>query len=272
MRHSGRQKADGRESDMVNLGSRIVNHWIYPVENGYVLIDTGYENGFAHFKKKLAKINIDLQQIRYIFLTHAHDDHAGYLNELLSECDDVQIVMSSKALEGLYRGQNSFCGGCTTKLALCFCIFMKFVGKGRHLFPKLRQEYQGRCIQVHEQNRSQVEILLQGRIIETPGHTADSISLLRNDGSLFCGDAAMNGLPSLHRITIWAEDKTAYLKSWETIIALRPKIIYPGHGRPFGYGELIANKNRAKNMKLLPLRSKRFANKGYGAGKTDNTI
>lgn len=239
---------------MINAGSRIVNNWIYPIDKGYVLIDTGYENGFVHLKKKLAKINIGLQEIRYIFLTHAHDDHAGYLNELLSECAEVQIVMSSRALEGLYRGQNSFCGGCTTRFALCFCAFMKLAGKGRHLFPKLRQEYQCRCIQVSEQNRRQVELLLQGRIIDTPGHTVDSISLLLNDGSLFCGDAAMNGLPSLHRITIWAEDKTAFLKSWETIIALRPKIIYPGHGKPFGYGELMANINRVKNMELLPLR------------------
>lgn len=238
---------------MVNAGSRIVNNWIYPIDKGYVLIDTGYENGFAHLKKKLRKINIDIQQIRYIFLTHAHDDHAGYLNEFLSECADTQIVMSSRALEGLYRGQNSFCGGCTTKFALCFCVLMKLAGKGRHLFPKLRQEYQCRCIQVSEQNRSQVELLLQGKIIDTPGHTIDSISLLLNDGSLFCGDAAMNGLPSLHRITIWVEDKTAFLKSWETIIALRPKIIYPGHGKPFEYGELTANINRAKNMKLLPI-------------------
>lgn len=38
----------------------------------------------------------------------------------------------------------------------------------------------------------------------------------------------MNGLPSLHRITIWAEDKTAFLQSWETLIALRPGLIYPG--------------------------------------------
>lgn len=186
-------------------------------------------------------------------MTHAHDDHAGYLNEMLSECPDTQIVMSGRALEGLYRGQNSFRGGCTSRLALGFCSFMKLAGKGGHLFPKLRQEYQCRCIQVSERNRKQVEFLLQGKIIDTPGHTADSISLLLRDGSLFCGDAAMNGLPSLHRITIWVEDKTAFLKSWETIIAFRPKIIYPGHGKPFEYGELIANMNRAKNMKLLPL-------------------
>lgn len=152
-----------------------------------------------------------------------------------------------------YKGQNSFHGGCTTKIALLFCFLMKFVGKGKHLFPPITQEYSCRCIQVTEQNRKQVELLLQGKIIDTPGHTADSISLLTNDGSLFCGDAAMNGLPSLHRITIWAEDKTDFLKSWETIIALRPNLIYPGHGKPFGYDDLKINLKRAKNMELLPI-------------------
>ena len=162
-------------------------------------------------------------------------------------------ALTFKALERLYKGQNSFHGGCTTKIALLFCFLMKFVGKGKHLFPPITQEYSCRCIQVTEQNRKQVELLLQGKIIDTPGHTADSISLLTNDGSLFCGDAAMNGLPSLHRITIWAEDKTDFLKSWETIIALRPNLIYPGHGKPFGYDDLKINLKRAKNMELLPI-------------------
>ena len=45
--------------------------------------------------------------------------------------------------------------------------------KGKHLFPSIKQEYQCRCIQVTEQNRKQVELLLQGKIIDTPGHTAD---------------------------------------------------------------------------------------------------
>lgn len=234
---------------MIYAGSRIVNNWIYPIDKGYVLIDTGYESGFAHFKKQLAKMQIAPQQIQYIF----YDDHAGYLNEILSGCSDIQMIMSDKALERLYRGQNSFHGGCTTKIALFFCSLMKFVGKGKHLFPPIKQEYSCRCIQVTEQNRKQVELLLQGKIIDTPGHTADSISLLLNDGSLFCGDAAMNGLPSLHRITIWAEDKTAFLKSWETIIAHRPNLIYPGHGKPFGYDDLKTNLKRAKNMKLLPI-------------------
>ena len=51
---------------MLNAGSRIVNNWIYPIDKGYILIDTGYESGFAHFKKQLAKMQIVPQQIRYL--------------------------------------------------------------------------------------------------------------------------------------------------------------------------------------------------------------
>jgi glyoxylase-like metal-dependent hydrolase (beta-lactamase superfamily II) len=186
-------------------------------------------------------------------LTHVHDDHAGVLNEIFAEFPDVQVIMSHKAIEVLYSGQNSFTGECTSRLALFFCYFMKLLGKGEHRFPALNQEFEKRCILVSDNNREEVEVKLCGLIINTPGHTTDSISLLLNDGTLFCGDAAMNGLPSLHKITIWVEDKESFLQSWQTIIAFKPTKIYPGHGSPFGYGELEKNECYVRKMKLNPL-------------------
>ncbi len=52
---------------MLNLGNRIVNNWIHQIEDGWVLIDTGYENGYRNFIKKLSKSNINLDDIQYIF-------------------------------------------------------------------------------------------------------------------------------------------------------------------------------------------------------------
>lgn len=97
---------------MFNAGNRIINTWLYPIQDGFVLIDTGYENGFKHFKKRISKFNIKIKDIRYIFLTHAHDDHVGFLNQILDESPNTKIVMHDKALEILYKGQNSFIGGC----------------------------------------------------------------------------------------------------------------------------------------------------------------
>ena len=238
---------------MFNAGSRIVNNWLYAIPEGFVLIDTGYENGFARFKKRLSSLNIEVRDIRYIFLTHAHDDHAYFLKEILGETPDVQVIMHPKAIEALHRGHNSFAGGCSGRLALFFCNFMRVLGKGAHRFPPLNREFEKRCILVSEPNREALGLKLHGSIIDTPGHTADSLSLFLNDGRLFCGDAAMNGLPSLHKTTIWVEDKEAFLRSWQTIIGLKPVKIYPGHGRPFDYGELEKNACQARKMKLYPL-------------------
>lgn len=180
-----------------NLGGRIVNNWLYRYADGYVLIDTGYENGYKHFCKQLKKKGIAPQDIHYLFLTHAHDDHAGFLNELLAAIPNLTVIADEN---------------------------------------------------VHDSDK-----VLGGKIIRTPGHTADSMSLLLNDGTLFCGDAAMNGFPSVNNVTIWAEDMRDFARSWEKIITLKPKKIYPGHGKPFPVSALQKNLAKLNKVKLYPL-------------------
>jgi|GEM_PF-1540391 len=38
-----------------NLGNRVVNNYLVPIDDGYMLIDTGYPDGFRRFQKKLQK-------------------------------------------------------------------------------------------------------------------------------------------------------------------------------------------------------------------------
>ena len=99
---------------------------------GYVLVDTGYAGAFPRFLKRLRRAGIDARAISYVFLTHAHDDHAGFLNEALRAAPRAKVVAHSAALAGLRRGQNSFAGGCTSRLALGFCRLMKLLGHGEH--------------------------------------------------------------------------------------------------------------------------------------------
>ena len=41
-----------------NIGNRVVNNYLFAIDEGYILIDTGYENGFARFQRNLKKLNI----------------------------------------------------------------------------------------------------------------------------------------------------------------------------------------------------------------------
>ncbi len=237
-----------------NLGNRIVNNWLYKGPEGWVLIDTGYDTGFDNCRKALEEQGLTFRDIRYVFLTHAHDDHAGFLGTLLQEAPNTQAVISPLSVETLLRGQNSFDGGCSTLGAAAFCHFMKLLGRGKHLFPPLTETDISRCLIVSESNKSELEAMLGGKIITTPGHTVDSMSLLLPDGTLFCGDAAMNGFPSSRRVTIWVGDKEKFIDSWQTILASDARIIYPGHGKPFPPEDLRKYCAAARKMKLYPLR------------------
>lgn len=239
--------------EIINLGNRIVNTYLVRTDSCCILVDTGYAEQFSGFRKRLAAKNISLNEINYVFLTHAHDDHAGYLNDILQHTD-AKVIMHYKAIEGLRKGQNSFDGGCSGKIALLFCKLMGLFGKGEHKFLPIEKRYEDRCILVDEHSKSDIESKLHRKIIETPGHTPCSISLLMNDGTLFCGDAAMNGFPSIHRTTIWIGDLQEYFNSWKVIIAANPTRMLPGHGKPFTVADLSGFLSKEGSKKLYPLR------------------
>ena len=42
------------------------------------------------------------------FLTHAHDDHAGFLNELMNKYPDIKVIVNPASIPVLRKGQNGF--------------------------------------------------------------------------------------------------------------------------------------------------------------------
>ena len=240
---------------IVNAGNRIMNTWLCPIEGGWVMIDTGYENSYRKVLKGLNKLLIRPEEVRWLFLTHAHDDHAGFLEEWMTKHPQTQVIAHESAIDGLRRGQNSFDGGCSTRMAYLFCQLMALLGNGEHRYARLSEDHLRKVVTLNEDNIARMESILHGKILFTPGHTADSISLLV-DGNLFCGDAAMNGIPSSHKITIWVEDKAAFETSWDQMLTSGAKKIYPAHGSPFCPCELTKNKKFIADLYLRPLKHK----------------
>ncbi len=75
------------------------------------------------------------------------------------------------------------------------------------------------------------------RVVETPGHTPDHISLLWSggeapeNGALFAGDLFM-GEGDTTLVAAPEGDLGAYLRSLDRVEALAPEVIYPAHGPP----------------------------------------
>ncbi|GFN36139.1 MBL fold metallo-hydrolase [Tepidimicrobium xylanilyticum] len=95
--------------EIINVGNMVSNNYIIKLNKGYLLIDTGYPEHFKTFKKRLRKHNLQLKDITYILLTHAHDDHAGFLNKILDN-SDAKVILHPLAVDRLRVGQNSLMG------------------------------------------------------------------------------------------------------------------------------------------------------------------
>ena len=67
--------------------------------------------------------------------------------------------------------------------------------------------------------------------LHTPGHSADHLSFwLAGDRAVFTGDLILGRGSSM--VTYPEGDVAAYLRSLDTLAALRPRILFPGHWDP----------------------------------------
>ena len=79
--------------------------FLIPCSAGYLQVDTGYEHDYPIYRRNLAKAGIALESIRYLVLTHHHDDHAGFLNEITRD-SEITIIAHEKARALLKTGKN----------------------------------------------------------------------------------------------------------------------------------------------------------------------
>ncbi len=85
---------------IINVGDRVMNTWIYEIPDGYVMIDTGYPGKLKNVEERMKRHGIQWSDIRYLFLTHAHDDHA---RKLLRSRIGERVVLSSADLSRIRR-------------------------------------------------------------------------------------------------------------------------------------------------------------------------
>ncbi len=208
---------------------------------GYLLIDTYYQKYYAHFEKKLANLGIATSDIKYLLLTHHHDDHAGFAAELV-RCTGCRIIAHRNAVSALEQGKYE---GTAKPVNRCIQMVMTFYSlfhRGEWDFPPLRLA--DRDVVIEGDNEEFLKgIGIDGVILHTPGHTStrDSISVLLSDGSAFVGDAAMNFLrwTGVGHRPIYIKDINTVYESWRKLRERGARVIYPSHGRPFSATKLV---------------------------------
>jgi len=215
--------------------------------SGYLLIDTDYPKYYRLFENKLANLGIATSDIKYLLLTHHHDDHAGFAAELVrsTEC---RVIAHRNGVLPLKQGKSEGTDNPVNRRVQIVLTFYTLFHKEFEFPPVTLTE---RDIVIEGDDDSLLKgIGVDGVILHTPGHTRDSISVLLSDGSAFVGDAAMNFLrwTGVGHRPIVIEDINAVYESWRKLRESGAKIIYPSHGKAFSATELWKSVGQASSI------------------------
>lgn len=229
------------------IGNALVRQYILETPLGWIAVDTGYAGGLRRYLRRFSSIAAS-SEIKYIFLTHAHDDHTGFLGELLKKTG-AQLVCSEKSLPRLASGKNAMPPGTgyTSRKAARFSAMMKHAA----VPPVVPDE--SAIVLRSEADQPFLAAGLPLRVLFLPGHTADSIALLLEEtGELFCGDAAGNNFLAPARHSVLIKDLGEYQRSWDRMLAVNPSRILPTHGKPFPPEELAKYRHYMDGRTLIP--------------------
>jgi ribonuclease/clavin/mitogillin len=192
-------------ADPIVVRSHGANLYVVDGRDGMLLVDAGWPRSLPDLKAGLEAAGLRLSAIRFVMTTHAHPDHAG-LMQILKRLSGVRRIVHEaqrRSLDDLNR-------------------FFERKRDG-HYEPVVLD---GADLIIGSPNRRALaEIGLDGEILETPGHSDDSISLITDNGDAFTGDLTRPDWAT-------AENTAAAAASWTALLEHGAVRIWPGHGGP----------------------------------------
>ena len=231
---------------IVQYKSGIANAYLIQTKTGWIAFDTGSVIDKDAFLKVLEENSIKPEEIKLIVISHEHDDH--FVNAAtMREITGAPIVCHKKVTDTLVTGRRAELYP-RNKYGKWI---VENLFKGDIEMPELPKF---KPDMTFEKEFSLYAYGLDGKLIETPGHTPGSISLITDDRIAFVGDTVVAQSPLIERPCCVAyfcfTEKTEIanrliIPSCETLLE-RADTFYSGHGGPFSREEVLEALKEAK--------------------------
>ena len=207
-------------------------------EGKFGLIDSGNRNTEKRIVKAITSRGMNIKDLRFIFLTHTHFDHAGNA-AALKEMSGSPIIVHQSEADYLRNGFHPIPKG--TSPFYRFIVYL-----GRNLANKKFSAFD--AIEPDALFESRLDLQSFGfdaEILHTPGHTSGS-SILITDRKAFVGDTVFNIMGI--KYPLFANDEMQLLKSWQQLLDLDVDYYYPAHGKRIPKAEFIKAVEKQGNM------------------------
>lgn len=227
------------------IETNVTNNFLLKGKSGHLLIDTGFGSDFEDFLNKFKDINVDIQNIKYILLTHHHTDHIAFLSKMKKRCD-AKLIVHKNEVEYLVNGVQKLGQYKNSFLVKAVSSIMSKINSSEPVPIKIEKDD---CVLENDDSTLLKEIGIDGIILHTPGHTNGSISVVLSDGNAFVGDTVMNFFLSRPDPFVF-EDINKVYESWEKLFENGAKIIHPSHGKPLNINILKKHLKKVSNQSL----------------------
>ena len=177
--------------------------YVIGIGDGYVIYDCLWQDSFPVIKSGFKRHGIAFAQVRGLLVSHFHPDHAGAF-EILRKHGIKPLVLEWQ---------------------------MPYIEWLNNFYAKPKNDPAGKYVPIDISAITPVtpdtvssifcENSIDGKIIRTPGHSDDSVSLIAGNAA-FVGD-----LPRLETAGIYGADVEA---SWREIASCNVTVIYYAHG------------------------------------------
>jgi len=206
-------------------GRAIVNAFLLQGDNA-VLVDTGVHGSGPRILAALARHGVGASHVSGIVVTHGHIDHFGSA-ATLREALDAPII-AHRADADAYAAGRSLSGSLrpTGPFGRVFARMPPAHGRTEPFVPDV----------VVDAPMSLADYGVGAEILQTPGHTPGSISVLTDTGELLAADLiAGRYLGVIRRRPAnppFHQDKVVNLASLDAVLQRDLSVIHVGHGGP----------------------------------------
>jgi glyoxylase-like metal-dependent hydrolase (beta-lactamase superfamily II) len=260
------------------------NAWALAAGDGIVMVDTGmHEPGsMANLERAMAMVNLRLEHVRLLVVTHGHSDHYGQAGPIV---DRAGCELWMHADDGHIRAAAD-----DPEVALAHRLeIARTSGIPEEPLRRWAQERRGRGSGVArfvEPDRHLVEgmevetDLGVWRVVETPGHAPSHVCLHQPERRLLIsGDHLLGRVSPYYEYGYTPDPAGEFLHSLDKVDRLDARLCLSGHGKPFTevHGRVQANRalvgERLDALRIAlrdgPLTASELAPRVYGEALTE---